>query len=133
MTHPGNPPSDSDVAKWVGDEAYEYWNRIERLIEEDYPNIFMSEWLFGGKKHGWSFRYKKNKSFCTFIPEKNRFALLIVFGAEERDKVMAIKDNLSVQTQRNVMVTGPDPRCSERILSIKLPRYALHSAEPRDC
>ena len=45
-----------------------------------YPDVFTPEWLFGGKKHGWSLRYKKSKSFCTLIPEKNRFALLIVFG-----------------------------------------------------
>ena len=45
-----------------------------------YPDVLTPEGLFGGKKHGWSLRYKKSKSFCTLIPEKNRFALLIVFG-----------------------------------------------------
>jgi hypothetical protein len=34
------------------------------------------------------------------IPEKNRFALLIVFGAEERGKVEAIRDSLSQHTQK---------------------------------
>lgn len=34
------------------------------------------------------------------IPEKNRFALLIVFGAEERTKVEAIRDCLSQDTQK---------------------------------
>ena len=100
MTQCDNPPSASEVAAWVGDEAYEYWQRIQRLIERNYPNIFTPEWLFSGRKHGWSLRYKKNKSFCTFIPEKNRFALFIVFGAEEREKVESMKDELSVQTRR---------------------------------
>lgn len=79
MTEPGSPPADSAVADWVGKDAYKYWELITRLIEQSYPSVFTPEWLYGGKKHGWSLRYKKNKSFCTLIPEKNRFALLIVF------------------------------------------------------
>jgi hypothetical protein len=100
MTQLGNPPSDSEVAEWVGDEAYQYWKHVTHLIERNYPNIFTLEWLFGGKKHGWSLRYKKSKSFCTLIPEKNYFALLIVFGAEERAKAEAIRDNLSTCTRK---------------------------------
>ncbi|SEM16266.1 Protein of unknown function [Syntrophus gentianae] len=100
MTDPGNPPTDSAVADWVGEDAYKYWKLIKHLIEQNYPNVFTPEWLYGGKKHGWSLRYKKSKSFCTLIPGKNRFALLIVFGAEEREKVEAIRDGLSKQTQQ---------------------------------
>ncbi|MEN6320403.1 MAG: DUF3788 domain-containing protein [Syntrophaceae bacterium] len=100
MTQHENPPSDSEVAEWIGEEAFERWKHVTRLIERNYPNVFSPEWLFGGKKHGWSFRYKKNKSFCTLIPEKNRFSLLIVFGAEERAKVEIIRDRLSAQTQK---------------------------------
>jgi len=99
MTQPGDPPSDSEVAEWIGAEAYEYWKHLACLIEQNYPNVFTPEWLFGGKKHGWSLRYKKSKSFCTFIPEKNRFALLIIFGAEEREKVASMRDRLSAQTR----------------------------------
>lgn len=100
MTQPGSPPSDSEIAEWVGDQAYEYWKQVTRLIERNYPNIFRPEWLFGGKKHGWSLRYKKSKSFCTLIPEKNRFALLMVFGAKEREKVESLRDRLSAQTRK---------------------------------
>ena len=100
MTEPGSPPTDSAVADWVGKDAYKYWELITQLIEQRYPSVFTPEWLYGGKKHGWSLRYKKNKSFCTLIPEKNRFALLIVFGAEERAKVEAIKNGLAKKTQK---------------------------------
>lgn len=100
MIDPGNPPTDSAVADWVGEDAYKYWKQIVHLIEQNYPNVFTPEWLYGGKKHGWSLRYKKSKSFCTLIPVKNHFALLIVFGAEEREKVEAIRDGLSMQTQQ---------------------------------
>lgn len=100
MTQPVQPPTDSEVAKWVGNESYEYWKQVENLIEKQYPDIFSPEWLFGGKKHGWSRRYKKSKSFCTFIPEKNQFALLIVFGAKEREKVKIIHSSLSMYTRK---------------------------------
>ncbi|MBN1972510.1 MAG: DUF3788 domain-containing protein [Sedimentisphaerales bacterium] len=100
MVQRDNPPGDSDVSKWIGKEAYKYWKQIAAHISQNYPNVFTPEWLYGGKKHGWSLRYKKSKSFCTFVPEKNRFALLIVFGADERAKVGTIRGSLSKGTQK---------------------------------
>lgn len=100
MTQPGDPPSDSELAEWLGDEAHGYWKQVTRLTERNYPEVFTPEWLFGGKKHGWSRRYRKSRSFCTLIPEKNRFALLIVFGAEERARVEAMRDRLSPCTRK---------------------------------
>lgn len=100
ITQREHPPSDSEISEWLGKEPYKHWKYFIQLIEQAYPNVFTPEWLFGGKKHGWSLRYKKSKSFCTLIPEKNRFALLIVFGAEERSKVETIKDSLSQYVQR---------------------------------
>jgi hypothetical protein len=94
------PPAPSQVAAWVGRDAYKFWKRITQLIEWNYPGVFSPEWLFGGEKHGWSLRYKKGKSFCTLIPEKNRFAIQIVFGAEERAKVETVRDELSSRTQK---------------------------------
>jgi hypothetical protein len=100
MTEPGKFPTAPQVQRWVGKDAYKFWDRVTQLVEKNYPNLFNPEWLFGGKKHGWSLRYKKGKSFCTLIPEKKRFAILIVFGTEERAKVETIRDGLSVQTRR---------------------------------
>jgi len=99
MTEPGNPPTDAAVADWVGKDAYTYWERITQTIRAHYPGIFSPEWLYGGKKHGWSLRFRKNKSFCTLIPEKDRFALLIVFGKAEREKVEAVRTGLSEKTR----------------------------------
>ena len=101
MTVPGKPPSPSQIEEWIGKDAYASWKRIAHMIERKYPNVFSPEWLFGGKKHGWSLRYKKGKSFCTLIPEKNRFTLLIVFGAEERGKMETIRRELSERTRKN--------------------------------
>ncbi len=100
MTEPRIPPTDSAVAGWVGKDAYKYWELVTQTIGRNYPGVFTPEWLYGGKKHGWSLRYKKNKSFCTLIPEKNRFVLLIVFGTAEREKVEAIRDSLTKKTQK---------------------------------
>ncbi len=99
MTQSGRPPNDTELAAWIGDHASQYWKQITCLIDREYPGVFVPEWLFGGKKHGWSLRYKKTKSFCTLIPEKDHLAVLIVFGEEERQKVEAIKDRLSAQTK----------------------------------
>jgi len=101
MTDPGDSPTPSAIARWVGKNAYEFWKRVTQLIERNYPDIFTPEWLFGGKKYGWALRYKKGKSFCTLIPEKNRFAIQIVFGGEERLKVETLRGELSKQTQRD--------------------------------
>jgi len=95
ITKPDHPPSDDEVSRWLGRKADQYWKRVTELIQQLYPEVFAPEWLYGGRKHGWSLRYKKSKSFCTLIPEKNRFALLIVFGTEERARVETIKKDLS--------------------------------------
>ena len=100
MIEPGKSPTPSKVVAWIGRDAYKFWKRITQLIEKNYPNVFSPEWLFGGKKYGWSLRYKKGKSFCTLIPEKNRFAIQIVFGAEERAKVENMRGKLSARTQK---------------------------------
>ena len=98
ITEPGKSPTPSQISAWIGRDAYGFWKRVTRLIEQNYPRTFSPDWLFGGKKHGWSLRYKKGKSFCTLIPEKNRFLIQIVFGAQEREKMEAIRDKLSERT-----------------------------------
>lgn len=95
MTEPGVPPTQEQIKSWMGERSYALWTQISSLIAERYPSVFAPEWLFGGKKYGWSLRYKKSKSFCTLIPEKNSLGLLIVFGADERAKVETIRQELS--------------------------------------
>jgi hypothetical protein len=99
LAEPGKSPSSSQISAWIGRDTYEFWKQLTQWIEQNYPETFSPDWLFGGKKHGWSLRYKKGKSFCTLIPEKNRFLIQIVFGAEERQKMETIRDKLSERTQ----------------------------------
>ena len=100
LTEPGEPPTPKQIESWMGRKAYGFWTRVSKMIAQSYPDVFTPEWLFGGKKHGWSLRYKKSKSFCTLIPEKNRFVLVIVFGANERSKVETIRRELSAKTRK---------------------------------
>jgi len=98
LTEAGAFPTQRKLTAWIGKEGYVYWKRLIKWIEENYPNVFTPDWLFAGKKHGWALRYKKGKSFCTFVPEKHRFKLLIVFGGAERDKVEGARDQFSPET-----------------------------------
>lgn len=99
ITRPGKPPDDSEVADWIGKKGFRYWKQITDLIDLNYPGVFHPEWLFAGKKHGWSLRYKKSKSFCTLIPEKDRCAVLVVFGRNERQNAEDIRDQISPETR----------------------------------
>jgi len=101
LIEPGTPPDLVRVESWIGKKAFRFWILVSGMITRDYPGVFTPEWIFGGKKHGWSLRYKKSKSFCTLIPEKDRFLLLIVFGADERSKVERIRHELSARTRKD--------------------------------
>lgn len=100
MTDPSSPPDDKSLEAWLGDNAYQLWTELAGLIEKSYPDAFVPEWLFGGKNHGWSLRYKKSKSFCTFVPEKGRFILVIVLGKTEREGIETLRQILSSRTQK---------------------------------
>ena len=87
-------PDARQIAAWLGPVNYKRWKNILQFIETNYPGVFAPDWQFGGKKHGWGLRFKKSKSFCTLIPERNQLRIQIVFGGEEREKVEAILPEL---------------------------------------
>lgn len=89
----GQPDADA-VLNWIGPENYLRWTQILQFIETNYPGVFSPDWLFGGKKHGWALRFKKSKSFCTLIPERNRLKIQIVLGRAEREKTEMILPEL---------------------------------------
>ncbi len=84
-------PDEAAISNWIGSENYERWKQILQFIEGNYQGIFPSgDWMFGGRKHGWGLRFKRARSFCTLIPERNRLVILIVLGGKERDKVETV-------------------------------------------
>ena len=82
------------IRDWIGREAFEHWSALRDWIEASYPGVFAPDWVYGGKKHGWSLRYKKSKAFCTFLPEYRAFSVVVVLGAVEREKAEAQRDKL---------------------------------------
>ncbi|GAK58040.1 hypothetical protein U27_05013 [Candidatus Vecturithrix granuli] len=103
MVDRGKEPDPQSVTAWIGPENYQRWVSTLEFIETNYPGVFQPEWLFGGKKHGWSLRFKKSKSFCTLIPELNQFLLLIVFGAVERQKAELILPKLNSHVREDYL------------------------------
>jgi len=87
MLDAANAPDAAQVARWIGPKGSAHWAELTEFIESRYPGVFDRTWWFGGKKFGWSLRFKKSKSFCNLIPERGQFKALLVFGAEERVKV----------------------------------------------
>jgi Protein of unknown function (DUF3788) len=73
-------------------------NEFEIMLNR---NLVEQEWQAWFTKNDWVLRYKKGKSFCTLIPEKNRFTIQIVFSGEERLKMKTIRDELSAQTRKD--------------------------------
>jgi hypothetical protein len=100
MTDKAQRPAADRVAAWVGQKGFAAWKDIVSFIEKNYPGVFPEDdWIYGGKKHGWGLRYKKNRAFCTLIPERGRTLAVIVLGAEERAKAEAIAETLSSEVR----------------------------------
>jgi len=93
-------PDTRSISRWIGSSNYQRWADLLEFIESNYPGVFAPDWLFGGKKHGWGLRFKKSKSFCTLIPERNRLVIQIVLGGAERQKAEAILHELSPSVRR---------------------------------
>jgi hypothetical protein len=81
-----SPPGERAVRDWLGDEAFKRWSDLRSWIEASYPGVFEPDWLYGGKKRGWSLRYKKTRALCTLLPAYRQLSVLVVLGRTERDK-----------------------------------------------
>jgi len=91
LTDKATIPDEDIIKDWIGAKNFKLWEKLRKYVNENYEGVFQQDdWIFGGKKHGWSLRYKKSKSFCSLIPEKGKFRLLVVFGADERERAEAI-------------------------------------------
>lgn len=89
------PPDDATIRDWIGPDAFVQWNALRGWIAAAYPGVFTPDWIYGGRKHGWSLRYRKSKAFCTLLPERGAFSAVVVLGRAEREKVEARRDRLS--------------------------------------
>ena len=87
MVDGSREPTEAEVADFIGKQNAARWADLTEFVAARYPGVFKIEWLFGGKKYGWTLRFKKSKSFCSLVPERRRFKVLLVFGGAEREKV----------------------------------------------
>lgn len=95
LTDKSEAPDDRTIRDWVGSDAFVQWSALRDWIDTGYPGVFTPDWIYGGKKHGWSLRYKKSKAFCTLLPEYRAFSVVVVLGGAEREKVEARRDVFS--------------------------------------
>lgn len=79
-------PDEDAVRLWIGPQAFSHWKHLRNWINESYPKVFIPEWLHGGKKRGWTLRYKNQRAFCTLLPGYRTLSALVVLGRIERDK-----------------------------------------------
>ncbi|MCM5553906.1 DUF3788 domain-containing protein [Pleomorphomonas sp. NRK KF1] len=94
LTDKSAVPDEAAVREWMGEAAFGCWTALREWISASYPGVVAPDWIYGGRKHGWSLRYKKSKAFCTLLPEYRAFSVVIVLGGVERDKVEARRDEL---------------------------------------
>lgn len=141
LTDKSAPSTGETVRDWIGPDAFAYWKALQDWIESSYSGTFIPEWIYGGKKHGWSLRYKKSRAFCTFLPEYRLFSVVVVLGRAERDKLEARRESLSshladlydsTQTYRDGkwlkigVSTADDLRDATELLAIKRPLRSRH-------
>jgi hypothetical protein len=103
MADGGTEPNARSVAAWVGRDNYRRWMPPTDFIESNYPGVFTPDWVFGGKKYGWGLRFKKSKSFCTLVPERDRLVVVIVLGAKEREETEKVLPELSPSIRKTYM------------------------------
>ncbi|WP_248558090.1 DUF3788 domain-containing protein [Paraburkholderia terrae] len=82
-------PDECTIRDWLGPQAFEHWVELRNWIETSYPGVFAPDWLYGGKKRGWSLRYRKTTALCTLLPRYRLLSVLVVLGRAEREKFEA--------------------------------------------
>jgi len=87
-------PNDGVIRDWIGAELFQHWIALQKWIDASYPGVFVPDWVYGGKQHGWSLRYKKSRAFCTLVPEYRSLFAVVVLGRAERNKVEERRDEL---------------------------------------
>ncbi|MFZ2099860.1 MAG: DUF3788 family protein, partial [Oricola sp.] len=54
LTDKSATPDEATVRDWIGPDAFAQWSALRDWISTAYPGVFVPDWTYGGKKHGWS-------------------------------------------------------------------------------
>ena len=125
-------PRDSDLAETLGDSR-SLWGELESLMEEQFQPLSV-DWVFSGRKWGWSLRLKQKKRTVLYMtPSSGHFVVGFALGqkavdaAHESDLPQATLDMIEGSQKyaegravRLEVRTGDDLRTAARIAAIKM-------------
>jgi len=90
-------PTFEEMSQFTGEMA-PIWQRLTSELAERYD--VEPERRFGGKKYGWTLRYRRGgRTLCCVYPERGAVTALVVLGRKEVDKAIAAIDELSPSVQ----------------------------------
>lgn len=85
----------SDLHALLCDARLASWDRVCKLIETLYD--MEAIWGDGGRKWDVEYKFRRGgKTLCALYAGQDRFGFMMIFGKDEREKVEAIRNNLSV-------------------------------------
>ncbi|CVK20249.1 DUF3788 domain-containing protein [Sporomusa sphaeroides] len=92
-------PTNEEMIILIGQPLFDVWTKLTDFIESKYDMDRL--WNNGGKKWTYEYKYRRGgKSLCALYAKENVFGFMIIFGKAEREKVEAIRSDLSPETQR---------------------------------
>lgn len=90
-------PINSEMIALIGEEAFAVWNTVCATIENKYDMNVV--WNNGWKAWNYECKYSKGgKTLCGLYAKENDAGFMIIFGGTEREKVEAIRQELSEKT-----------------------------------
>ena len=91
-------PTNEDLIALLGQSRFDVWAGIQNLIEANYDMDKL--WNNGGKRWTYEYKYRRGgKTLCALYAKENVFGLMVIFGKDEREKVEALRADLSPETQ----------------------------------
>lgn len=94
FTDKDHEPTKDEISTALG-PAKPLWDELVQFIEENYQ--IAGEFLFYGKKYGWTRRYRKSgKALTSLFPAKGCFIAQVVLNPPQTEK--ALGANLSKST-----------------------------------
>lgn len=75
-------PQEAEIQTALGTRASKLWQELRVFLKVNYD--YRPELLFGGRKYGWCYKYRrKAKTLCVLFPEIRAFSVLVVLGKME--------------------------------------------------
>jgi hypothetical protein len=86
-------PTADEMLEAMGPRAG-LWRALQTYLDEHYA--ITPETVYGGARYGWTVRYRKGgRTLCSLFPETDAFTALVVLGAREAEKALAVLDGFS--------------------------------------